>query len=141
MDHPRRITPASFRPYGKVIGYPGKGQKGTRRNLWRIILTEHAQTGWRIAYLVVRDKRIRRLEAHPGTYESFEPVRGRSLLFVTKHKEGPVRCFLLDQPIILNKNIWHGVVTITPETEIKITENAKVACRYWPLKSPLPANA
>jgi len=114
-----------------LIHYPRKGLKHPAYNLFRVVLTERSRTGWRIAYLIVRDKKVRRLEQHPDSYESFEPLRGRSLLFVAKRPclDG-VRCFLLDRPVILNKGIWHGVVAAGRESEIKLTENSRVVCRY-----------
>lgn len=125
----------NFRRYGKIIGYPNKESKGRIRNLWKIIHVESAKVGWRIAYLVLRDKTIGRLERHPQSDESFEPVRGKSLIFVaTKDDLSDIQCFKLDKPLMIYKNIWHGVVTLTPETEIKITENANVICEYLPLK-------
>ena len=133
-----KLSAVSFRAYGRIIYYPQKNRKGTKRNLWRVVFKENERLGWRIAYLIVRDKAIKRLEKHPFSYESFEPVRGKSLLFVTRKKDlKTLKCFLLDQPIILNKGIWHGIVTLGWETEIKITENARVSCVYWPLKEKL----
>ncbi len=125
----------NFGRYGKIIGYPNKESKGHVRNLWRIIHVESGKVGWRIAYLVLRDKTIGRLERHPQSDESFEPVRGRALIFVAvKDDLSDLQCFKLDQPLIVYKNVWHGVVTLTPETEIKITENAHVTCEYLSLK-------
>ena len=129
-----KITPQNFKAYGKVIHYPGKQAKGSRRNLWRIVHREIAHVGWRVAYLVLRDKTIGRLECHPFSDETFEPVKGRALFFVARTKRlSDIRCFMLDRPIVLHKGIWHGLVTLSAETEIKITENVKVSCRYWPL--------
>jgi ureidoglycolate hydrolase len=129
-----KITRENFRAYGWVIEYPKKHLKGKTKNLFRIVLTEKGRQGWRIAYLIVRDTTIKRLECHPHSFESFEPVRGRSLIFVAKEKdERTIECFAIDRPIILKKNIWHGVVTLSNECEIKLTENAKVKCVYWPL--------
>lgn len=126
----------NFRRFGKIIGYPGKNKRGRVRNLWRIVHTERAKAGWRIAYLVLRDKTIGRLECHPHSDESFEPVKGRALLFMASGKTlSAIRCFYLDKPLIVKKGVWHGVVSLSVETEIKITENAKVSCRYWPLGS------
>lgn len=66
--------------------------------------------------------------------ESFEPVKGKSLLYVAlRPKTEAIECFALDRPVILKKKIWHGIVTVSPETEIKLTENAMVQCVYWPL--------
>ncbi len=44
-----------------------------------------------------------------------------------------ITCFYLDRAVILRKNIWHGLVTLGTESEIKITENSKVKTRYWSL--------
>lgn len=130
----RPLTTENFRPYGKLIGYPGKEKKGKVKNLWRIVHTENKPYGWRIAYLIVRDKSLRRLEHHPHSFETFEPVSGKSILFVSKKKDtASIIGFVLDKPILLNKNIWHGIITITDEAEIKLTENAKVKCVYWVL--------
>ncbi len=130
------LAPQSFKPYGKLINYPGQENKGRKRNLWRIVHRENAKVGWRIAYLVLRDKTIGRLESHPFSDETLEPVKGKALLFVAQKKDlSSVRCFLLDRSIVLYKGVWHGLVSISPETEIKITENKKVACRHWPLGS------
>lgn len=130
----QKITSRNFRRYGCLIEYPNKHKKGKVKNLWRIIATEPKGFGWRIAYLVVRDKRIRRLEQHPHSLESFEPVKGKSLLYVAlQPKADAIECFSLDRPVILNKKVWHGIVTVSPETEIKLTENAEVECVYWPL--------
>ncbi|MCA9398315.1 MAG: hypothetical protein KC618_01110 [Candidatus Omnitrophica bacterium] len=129
----QKITQKSFRRYGRLIHYPAKNTKGTVRNLWRIVYTEKAKVGWRVAYLVLRDKSIGRMECHPYSDETFEPVKGKALLFVSKTRDfNDVECFLLDQPVILFKGIWHGLITLGAETEIKITENSKVTCRYWP---------
>jgi len=128
------ITPQSFKAYGKVICYPGQENKGKKRNLWRIVHEEKAKVGWRVAYLVLRDKTVGRFECHPFSDETFEPVKGKALLFVARTKDiARVQCFLLNRPVVLRKGIWHGVVSLGQETEIKITENKKVICRYWPL--------
>jgi hypothetical protein len=37
----------------------------------------------------------------------------------------------LDKPVILKKGLWHGVVALGDEADIKITENASVRCVYW----------
>ena len=128
------MTSQNFHPYGCLIHYPNKAQKGKKRNLFRIVLSENQSKGWRIAYLIVRDQSIKKLECHPHSYESFEPVIGKSWLYVARKKDPKaIKCFYLDRPIILNKGIWHGVVTKTFESEIKLTENAKVGCVYWSL--------
>ncbi|MFA5059390.1 MAG: ureidoglycolate lyase [Candidatus Omnitrophota bacterium] len=130
----KKITADNFRPYGRVIFYPGKAKKSKKVNLFRIVVKEPVYRGWRIAYLILRDKMIKRLEQHPHSFESFEPVTGQTLLYVArKPRKNHIKCFYLDRPIILKKGIWHGVVTLSKESEIKLTENASVRCVYAPL--------
>jgi len=129
----QRITPRGFCAYGRVIGYPRRPREGRGRNLFCVVLRE-PKAGWRIAYLVVRDTSIRRLEQHPGSFESFEPVQGRCLLFVALRKDPrAIRCFRLDRPVVLKKGLWHGIVTLDREADVKLTENNRVTCVYWPL--------
>ncbi len=128
----KNITPANFKRFGKIIEYPGLSKKSKRKNLFRIVLQDAKAPGWRIAYLVVRDKLIDRLEQHPGTFESFEPIKGKAVLYVAGQKNArKVESFLLDKPVILKKGIWHGIITKGKSAEVKITENAKVKCVYW----------
>ena len=130
---PKKITKENFRRYGWIIEYPKKHLKSKKHNLFRIVLEEPAH-GWRIAYLIVRDKAIDRLEHHPHSFESFEPVCGKSLLFVSSGKiPGRIECFLLNRPIILKKKIWHGIAAVGKEAEVKLTENSRVGCVYYPL--------
>jgi hypothetical protein len=135
----KRVSQAEklFNLYGKIIDYPRKGAPHSG-NLFKIILRQR-DTGWRIAYLVVREKVIDRLEQHPDSWESFEPVRGQSLLFVARRRNvHDIRCFLLDKPVVLKKGIWHGIVTTGKEADVKITENAAVRCVYWKTGIRLP---
>ena len=130
----RRISPRTFCAYGRVIGYPQRHRAGRSSNLFRIVLRQ-PRAGWRIAYLVVRDRSIQRLEQHPESFESFEPVRGRSLLFVARRKDpAAIRCFLLDRPVVLNKGLWHGIVTLGRESDVKITENSRVRTLFWKVR-------
>lgn len=130
----QRITSQNFKRFGWIIEYPGRKKTPKTENLFKIIVRQ-PKLGWRIAYLVVRDRVVNRLEQHPESLESFEPVNGKGLLFVSTRKdEKAVKCFLLDKPIILRRGIWHGVVTLSPELDVKITENSKVRCVYWKIK-------
>jgi len=126
--------PLNFRSFGKIIGYPHKSSKGKVRNLWCIVHVEPARVGWRVAYLVLRDRTLGQMGCHPHSDETFEPVKGRSLLFVSLKKDlKGIKCFYLDKPLIVYKGVWHNLITLDPETEIKITENNHVASRHWPL--------
>lgn len=127
-------NPQNFKPFGKIIHYPNPSRRGTTRNLWRIVHTEPARVGWRIAYLVLRDKTIGQMGMHPTSDETFEPLKGHALLFVSKDKDPKnIKCFKLDKPVVLRKGIWHNVLSLTPETHIKICENANVTQKVWRL--------
>lgn len=131
-----KIKAENFKPFGWIIDYPGKACCRSK-NLFRIVVRQK-KTGWRIAYLVVRDKVITRLEQHPESLESFEPVSGKSLLFVSRKKNAEdIQCFYLDKPVVLKKGIWHGIVTLGREADVKITENDSVRCVYWVLERSL----
>jgi hypothetical protein len=132
------INAKNFKHYGWVIEYPKKAHCDPSKNLFRIVKRECRACGWRIAYLIVRDKEIGRLEQHVDTFESFEPIKGKSLLYVADRKDPlSIESFYLDRPVILKKGIWHGVVALRRESEIKITENALVRSVYWKLKFAL----
>lgn len=136
----RKLTAENFAAYGRIIEYPGKDGEDKSRSLFRIVLAETEKVGWRIAYLVVRDKKIASLEQHGSSYESFEPVKGKTLIYVTNEKDPKtIECFFLNKPVILNKGVWHGVVAVGRESEIKITENAEVDTAHWPLGFSLGA--
>jgi len=124
----------NFKSFGKIIDYPNLPKRGTKRNLWRIVHREPAKTGWRIAYLVLRDKTIGQMAAHPTSDETFEPIKGRAVLFVSKDKDlNNIKCFKLDKPLIVRKGIWHNVLTLDVETHIKICENANITQKVWKL--------
>lgn len=129
----RSINRTNFKRFGWLIDYPRKTAP-KNINLFRIIVKQQ-RSGWRIAYLVVRDRVLTRLEQHPDSLESFEPVSGRGLLYVSAGKApNAIKCFLLNKPVILRKGIWHGVVTLSEEFDVKIVENSKVRCVYRPLR-------
>ncbi len=123
---PKKITALNFKKYGYIIQWEGPENK-KENNQFRIIIRDFKAKGWRIAYLVVREKQIKFLERHPVSFESFEPVKGKAILYVSNEKVPQViEAFVLDKPIVLLKGIWHNVLSRTKETHIKITENNKV---------------
>jgi ureidoglycolate hydrolase len=135
----KKITSANFKKYGRLIEFPKKRAQAKGENLFCIVASEPKKVGWRIAYLVVRDKVASRLEQHPHSYESFEPVKGKGLLYVSALKNpARIECFVLTRPVVLKKGIWHAVVALDKECEIKITENARVRCVYWKIGFSLP---
>jgi ureidoglycolate hydrolase len=130
---PRPITPDTFCRYGRLIAWPGP-ENPRSVNQWKIIVRDRNAAGWRIACLVVREREITRLEQHPETWESFEPLSGRALLFVAPAKRPRQwEAFYLDRPVVLKKAVWHGIVAISRQVQVKITENNRVRSRFFPL--------
>jgi len=75
------------------------------------------------------------MECHPDSDETFEPIMGRAVMFVsTKPDRSSIEAFYLDSPVVLFKGIWHGLIRIDEEAHIKIIENTAVRCTYWPLR-------
>ena len=124
---PKKINDKVFKKYGYVIDWKKPTTKPNENNSFRIIVRQPEITGWRIAYLIVRDKTIDKLEQHVNSMESFEPIKGKAILYVCNQKKPKkIESFILEKPIILKKGIWHGVVSVSKQTHIKITENNKV---------------
>lgn len=125
-----RITSNSIRPYGVIID--GRCAK-TRSdgNGWGILFRSRSN-GWRVAYLILRRRKIGRLESHDSP-ETFEPVKGKAVIALATHgSPRRYKLFFLDKPIILKKGVWHGLKSISKSSHIKITENLKLTSKYHP---------
>ena len=123
---PLNISRENFRKYGCIIEWDGPENK-LENNQFRIVIRDSKVTGWRIAYLIVRNKQVEFLEKHPYSYESFEPIKGKAILYVSNKKTSQdIEAFILDKPVVLRKGLWHNVVALGKEAHIKITENNDV---------------
>ena len=134
----QRLTHKSIRPYGYLIDRTCVDDNG-RENRFGILLKEKSR-GWRIGYLVVRGRMIKKLENHPDSLETFEPVRGRAIIALAGNKDPQnPKVFLLDRPVVLKKGVWHDVAAISRVCEMKIFENIEVTTRYHYLNDPITA--
>ena len=90
----------TFLPYGEVLEFPA-GIEET----FCIITTEEKEP-WRLAVFRYTNKEIQRMECHPTSRESFEPLHGLTVLVVATH-ENPeeYEAFILDKPVCLKKGI------------------------------------
>lgn len=120
------VTPENFAPYGEVIEFP-------QQNKDRFYIVEQElESPWRIAMFRYSNKEIRRLEHHPTSKESFEPYLGITVLVVAENDTpDQYQGFILDKPVCLKKGIWHEVIALTPEAQVKITENAEVNSEFY----------
>ncbi len=122
------ITAESFAPFGRVIDFSPEPED----ERFEVVIREEIEP-WRIAVFRVRQRTAERLECHPASMESFEPMTGTGILLVAEPwKPQNPRAFLLDQPVCLYKGIWHEVITLSQEAVYKITENKEVISEFFP---------
>jgi ureidoglycolate hydrolase len=132
----RKLTREGVRPYAVIIGRSCVKDDG-KKNCFGILLKDNAK-GWRIGYLIVREKAITRLENHPDSFETFEPVSGKSVIaFAPAKHPDRTKVFLLDRGVVVKKGVWHEVAPLTKEAEIKIFENIEVKTSYHKLKEKI----
>ena len=122
----------TFLPYGEVLEFPA-GIEET----FCIITTEEKEP-WRLAVFRYTNKEIQRMECHPTSRESFEPLHGLTVLVVAPH-ENPeeYEAFILDKPVCLKKGIWHQVLALTEEAQVKIVENLEVKSEFYDLEKEI----
>lgn len=123
------ISKESFAPFGKVIEFsPDCTEK------FEIIIKEEVEP-WRIAVYRYKERSVSRMENHPTSMESFEPLTGTTLIMVAENNSPEdYKVFLLDKPICLYKGIWHQVITLSEEASVKITENLEVSSEFYEFK-------
>lgn len=120
------ISKESFEHFGKVIEF----SENTDDN-FEIIVKEENEP-WRIAVYRYKDKSVRRMENHPTSKESFEPLIGTTLIMVAENDTPQdYKVFLLDRPICLDKGVWHQVISLSDEASVKITENLDVTSEFY----------
>lgn len=124
------INSTIFSPFGTVLEFPEDSRENFR------IIDMDETSPWRIAVFRYCNKGIKIIEHHPDSKESFEPLKGVTVLLVAPN-DAPEECraFLLDKPICLKKGIWHQVLALTPEAEVKITENLEVESKFYEYSS------
>ena len=121
----KNITRGNFEKYGTILDFT-PGFEGH----FEVIVKEPDQP-WRLAVLTVRNRVSTFMENHPESMESFEPVRGTTLLLVAENDTpDDFEVFLLDQPVCLHKGIWHDVVALSEDILIRIAENHDVTSEF-----------
>lgn len=122
----KSITREKFEPFGTVMEFPENFEEN-----FYIVDTEENQP-WRVAVFRYSNKGIKVIEHHPTSKESFEPLKGITVLLVAQNgTPEEYEAFVLDKPVCLKKRIWHQVLALTPEAEVKITENLEVESVFY----------
>lgn len=129
----KNLSKDTFQPYGYILE-----QEDSLSQNFQIILTEPAAVGWRIAVSKITRHDIDKINRHPNSMESFEPISGVTLLCVAP-PDAPEQyeVFLLDKPVCLLKNIWHATLTLSENSLVKICENYEVASEGYDLHGAL----
>lgn len=132
MTELQTISEKVFSRFGKVLEFPADDKQQ-----FHIVLTED-NSPWRIAVFRYTNKEITVVENHPGSMESFEPLSGVTVLVVAENATPEnYECFLLNKPVCLYKGIWHQVLSLTDEAQVKITENLEVNSEFFTHPNPL----
>jgi ureidoglycolate hydrolase len=127
------ITKENFEKYGTVIEFTGKEDNPA----FEVIITDENDP-WRIALLRVEEREFICLEKHPNSMETFEPLDGICLLLLSlATSRNDYRYFVLDRPVCLHRGVWHGIVSLTEASKVKITENFEVDTEYYELDKPI----
>lgn len=123
------ITPEDFSPYGTIITLPQNSEED-----WYIVDGD-SQNPWRIAVFRFRNKEIIQLECHRDSKESFEPLSGVTVLLVASPQAPHQwKAFVLDKSVCLKKGVWHQVLSLTSDAQVKITENNEVSTEFYNLE-------
>lgn len=124
----KSIHEKDFERFGKVLEF-----SETCTEPFEIVLTEE-QNPWRLAVFRYTNKTVKKMECHPTSLESFEPLSGLTVLIVAEHDNPEAyEAFILDKPVCLYKGIWHQVLSLTDEAQVKIAENLEVNSEFFEL--------
>lgn len=130
MGRLKSIHKKEFEKFGKVLEFSAENLEEP----FEIVISEQKEP-WRLAVFRYRNRTVKQLECHPTSLESFEPLQGLTVLVVAEHdKPESYEAFILDKPVCLYKGIWHQVLSLTDEAQVKIAENLEVTSEFFELE-------
>ena len=126
------INRQNFKKYGSILEFTSGYEQEFE------IIVREPNHGWRLAVFKISKRTVGVIENHPISMESFEPLKGVALLIVAENNNPEeFEVFLLDKPVCLNAGIWHQVMALSEEAQVKIAENLEVKTEFYQLKSEL----
>ena len=137
-----KIKEDTFKPYGEILVPPiGATPEVYEDSVFKYFVTfKEAAIGWLIGYLDQTGKEVEKLECHPNTSEVFVPMSGEAVLLLSVNPPKDISAFKLDMPIVLNKGVWHGVISLTENSKILIVESPDVIDEYYELNDLINHN-
>ena len=135
------LTQELFSPYGRILE-PQEFEvpEVSESEVFDFYVTfKEPSQDWQIGYLKQTGRIIDKLECHPNTAEVFSPVSGDAVLLLATDpdQQETMRAFKLEKPIVLNRGVWHGVMTLSEQSEMLIVESPDVIDEYHPLSQPI----
>ena len=128
----KTLSREGFKKYGSVLAPEDKSK------VFTVVCGEKEKTGWRIGYVIIGPEEVDTIEAHPQSLETFEPVSGTAIILVApKDKPDEMEAFLLDEAVLVEKGVWHGLKVLSEKAEIKVTENYEVDTVFHKLSKPI----
>jgi len=124
------LSDKGFRPYGLIL----KPNASSHLASFAIdefdfyILFQEQGATWQVGYYIGYATSIDYMERHPNTPEVFVPLSGAPILVVLKDfnsQEIPI-AFRLDKPVVINRGVWHNVISASGKSEILILESMGV---------------
>ena len=137
------LTQELFRPYGRILEPEDKeAPEVSEPGVFDFYVTfKESSQDWQIGYLKQTGKIIDKLECHPNTAEVFSPISGSVVLILATDpdNENTMRVFKLEKPIVLNRGVWHGVISLSEKSEMLIVESPDVIDEFYQLSRPMTA--
>jgi ureidoglycolate hydrolase len=137
-----KINKLTFKTFGKVLipsirSIPEVYEDGIFK--FYVTFKEQANS-WQMGYLEQIGKKVEKLECHPNTSEVFIPLSGDAVVLLSINPQKTISAFKLNKPIVLNKGVWHAVISLTKRSKILIVESSDVIDQYYNLKVPIDNN-
>jgi len=125
-----------FKPFGKILEpiknqIPEVSEKGIFD--FFVVFKEFCE-GWQVGFLKYKGKILKYLECHPTTPEVFINLKGKTILLLAINPIDDIVAFNLNKPIVINPGVWHGLISLSKESEIFIVENENVTDEFYTFK-------
>lgn len=137
------LTQELFKPYGRILEPEDReAPEVSEPGIFDFYVTfKESSQDWQIGYLIQTGKTVDQLECHPNTAEVFSPVNGKAVLILATEPDNKdtMRAFKLEKPIVLNRGVWHGVISLSEKSEMLIVESPDVIDEFYQLSQPITA--